>query len=149
MMDRALDALFPTKATSPVIGVLWIQGWYDNSFNVYSFFLMQKVKMIEACGAVWKRYGCSSHLLCATVIQKVPAVHCFYWSTDCLCHFNFIPGTLAKPLTWSIAIGSLLKGACFISATLLCYMSTDRTQVIMWTVKVIQGWSSNLGRSLF
>lgn len=41
------------------------------------------------------------------------------WSTGCLCHCGVIIGALAKPLSLSIAVGSLLKRAVFLS--LLCF----------------------------
>lgn len=138
MMDRAADALFLTKAPPLVTSLLRRQVWHDNSFSIWMIF--------EGRGATWlKRAGCaltrklgrSSHLLSSTVIQMpVPDA---VLSTGCLCRRAVVTGALAKPLSSSTAIGSLLKRAVFSSATfMLFFMTMDRVRVIAWAIKVIK-----------
>lgn len=82
--------------------------------------------------------GSTSSLLLATAAV---------WSTGCLCHCGVIIGALAKPLSLSVAVGSLLKRAVFISF-MFFFMTMDRARVIAGTFEAIKRWLGDLG-SLF
>lgn len=103
------------------------EGWID--WSMLAKHLTQKL-------------GCSSHLLSATIIQMTTSLLLpnTFWSTGCLCHSGFIIDTLAKPLSSSIAIGSLLKKAFWGGhICMFFFMTMDRAWVIAWTIKLMNG----------
>lgn len=139
LMDTTVDALFPTTATSLFITLFWSQVWHDHLF----FSLCRVADGWSDWSMFYAQAGMEPHICLPPQFFKwLHQLTAF--CEPCVINGLLMSsrshyGALAKPLSLSVAVGSVLNGPVFIIFFLISFMfffmTMDRPRVIARTLK--------------